>query len=179
MLIGYIQPAPGVFAGQSVNGTSPFQIFLVVLSFFVTGIKLKLDSLLIAIKEVKGNTWGLFSIMFVTGLVGIKMTRAVPFATPEFQTGLVIYFTMPTTITLAILMSMEARLNPAIALLQSTVSNALSVFTVPPMLSWLGGFGERGIVIQFDVFDLIQKLVLTVFLPLVVCKTCSTDDASI
>ena len=168
--VGVAYPAPGVYAGQSVNGTSPLQIGLVMLSFLVSGVKLKLDSLVTAVKEVKGNIWGLFSISFLTCVVGIKMTRAITFPVPEFQTGLVIYFAMPTTITLAIVMSMEARLNPAIALLLSAGSSVLSVFTVPPMLSWIGGFDEKGIVVQFDVVDLIEKLVLTVFMPILVSK---------
>ena len=57
--------------------------------------------------------------------------------------------------------------NSTLALLLTVICNMTSVFTAPPMISWLMKF--KGV--KLDFVQLLIKLVLTVLLPLVVSLT--------
>ena len=114
--------------------------------------------------------WGVVSIMFVTVTIGVSLTNLIHFPdTPEFVTGMVIYFTMPTTISSAIVLTQQARANSTIALLLSIITNVSSVFTIPPMLDWIGQFKtSTASNIHFNIATVIVLLVLTVLTPLIV-----------
>ena len=44
VLLGIAWPTPGYVLGKSVNGYSPFSLFLVAIVFFASGLKLKVES---------------------------------------------------------------------------------------------------------------------------------------
>lgn len=60
-----------------------------------------------AITAVAGIAFGLLSIMFVTVVVGVKLTQEIPFKISEFQSGLVVFFSMPTTINSGIVLTQQ------------------------------------------------------------------------
>ena len=56
--------------------------------------------------------------------------------------------------------------NNTLALLMVLVTNVASVFTIPPLLSWLGDLGTD---IHLNLEKIILNLVLTILVPLIVC----------
>ncbi len=61
-----------------------------------------------AIKEVKGLLWGTFSILFATSCITVSLTRLISFpAAPEFRDGLVVFYSMPTTISSAVVLTQQ------------------------------------------------------------------------
>jgi hypothetical protein len=47
VILGVVWPAPGVWFGTPVNDQSPMQIFLIVIIFFASGLKLKVGELIL------------------------------------------------------------------------------------------------------------------------------------
>jgi len=64
-----------------------------------------------AITAVAGISYGLFSILFLTVVVGVKLTQQIDFGVPggEFQAGLVVFFSMPTTINSGIVLTQQVK----------------------------------------------------------------------
>ena len=116
-----------------------------------------------------GIAIGLGSILFVTVVIGTKLTEQVEFpqdgnGTDYLQQGLVVFYTVPTTISSGVVLTEQAEGNVALALLLTVVSNIVGVFTIPVMLQWLVGLAESadGEDVQLDIGALIVKLTLIV-----------------
>lgn len=72
IILGSLWPKPGVYLGKA-----KMQYVCVVIIFFCSGLKLKTDDIKEALKSVKAVVWGFFSILFLTVVIGIEMTKAI------------------------------------------------------------------------------------------------------
>jgi sodium/bile acid cotransporter 7 len=166
--LGLAWPAPGLALGRPWRGITPVSFAAVVCMFFLTGLKLTTTLLRSGLGAGRAIAWGLVAILFLTVVVGLKLTALlrVPHV-PDFGTGLGIFFAMPTTISACVIMSQQAGGNVGLALVLSAATNLLAIFTVPPMLGWLAAFPAD---VRFDVPAMILKLALSVLCPLLLGK---------
>jgi len=179
VIIGYAWPTPGNALAiklprnancSEVTCRSPVQYTCVIVIFIISGLKLSTDAAKRAITEYKGLLWGVFSILFVTVCIGTSLTRLITFPDIEdFGSGLVVFFSMPTTVSSGVVLTQQANGNYALALLLTVITNTTAVFTIPPMLKWLAKFTSE---VELDVGALIAKLAMTVLAPLVFGKLC-------
>jgi len=146
------------------------QYICVIIIFLISGLKLTTDALRKALSAYYGIAYGLLTILFITVCVGVKLTQQVDFPdVEEFQSGLIVFFSMPTTINSGIVLTQQANGNYALAVLLTVVTNVLAVFTIPGMLAWLADFND----VSLDVGQLILKLVYLVLIPIIVGKLAS------
>lgn len=79
---GIFVPKPGVFLSEL-----PTHYICIVLIFFHSGLKLKTGELKDALKSFKGLVWGVVSILFVTPIIGGKVTGLLPYVSKALPTG--------------------------------------------------------------------------------------------
>jgi sodium/bile acid cotransporter 7 len=169
VVLGIVWPAPGVALSAKVQGVDPLSFAAVCVIFFLTGLKLSTDAIKSGVREVLGNLWGLFAILFLTVVVGMKITQQITIPDVRaFGTGLGVFFGMPTTLTSGVVMTQQAGGHYGVALLLCSISNTVGIFTIPPMMQWLGDFGGGGV--HFNIVDMIAKLILSLFVPLLLGK---------
>jgi solute carrier family 10 (sodium/bile acid cotransporter), member 7 len=162
LFFAYFVPAPGIYLGQTpVNTISIFVVFL------ISGLNLRTEEIKRAITSYKSYIFGLLSILVLSPLLSFGIVL-IPFGPIEFAQGLAIFVTMPTTVSTGVLMTGEANGNVALAVLLSTVTNLLAVFSVPFFVS--GFMKESNIMDSFDPVSLLAKLLLLILLPLGIGK---------
>eukprot|EP00729_Bicosta_minor_P005400 gene5400-26487_t len=155
VIIGYAWPTPGNALAiklprnancSEVTCRSPVQYTCVIVIFIISGLKLSVIC------------------------IGTSLTRLITFPDIEdFGSGLVVFFSMPTTVSSGVVLTQQANGNYALALLLTVITNTTAVFTIPPMLKWLAKFTSE---VELDVGALIAKLAMTVLAPLVFGKLC-------
>ena len=87
--------------------------------------------------------YGLFSILFLTSLVGVSLTGLLDketFSVLEFRTGLQVFFATPTTVNMGVVLTEQAGGNVILSLILTVVANIIGIFTVPLMLGMLVDF---------------------------------------
>ena len=123
VIFGALVPAPGVAIKHEAT-----KYACVVGIFFYSGLFLKTDEMKAAVRAYKASIWGFVSILFVTSVIGTKLTDLLTFDEPstfhnstreggpdkalfgssEFKTGFQLFFVVPCTISSGVLMvSME------------------------------------------------------------------------
>ena len=168
VLFGAVYPPPG----KAVGGIGPVKIsqLCIVLIFLISGLNLKTNEMVKAIRAPKALLLGAVSILFVTAVPAfalIKLDTVLEF--PEFATGLAMFAAAPTTISSAVVIVGLVKGNVALSLLLSVGTNLLAVVIMPFSLQLILSSGD----IQLDGADLLWKLLLTILLPLVVGKAAS------
>ena len=157
VLLGLIFPAPGrYFASLST------QYLAVGIIFLCSGLMLKTEEIYAAISAWRATLWGSLSILFITPVLGALLAFQTPLA-PSFQIGLALFFCMPTTLSSGIALTHQARGNVALAVLLTTLTNLVGIFTVPFLLAYLmKSIGQ----VELSGSDLLVKLFFSILLPL-------------
>eukprot|EP00887_Chlorella_sp_A99_P000096 scaffold16.g96.t1 len=140
------------------------QAVATVAIFAISGLLLQRGEALAALRSMPALAYGVAAILFVTPLTALGVLR-LPLNPPEMGVGLAVFACMPTSLSTCITLTTAANGNGAVALLLVVVTNLLSVFTVPLMLSAVLG-GAAGGAAQFQPAQLFRSLVLTVLIPL-------------
>ncbi|EDV26014.1 uncharacterized protein TRIADDRAFT_55688 [Trichoplax adhaerens] len=189
LIFGILVPQPGAYLSQT-----PLQYICIVYIFLNSGLKLKTDDLLKALKSFRASLWGLLSIFLVTSVIGTKLTSLLPYLPPttanytntsrnidnassnilgpaDFSIGLQIFFCCPCTISSGVLMAGQAGGNYALAVMLTVTSNVLGAFLSPLIVAWLTIVNSS--ITPADIGILIRNLTLTVLLPLLVGKALS------
>eukprot|EP00794_Sanderia_malayensis_P018973 gene18973-20880_t len=181
VVFGALVPQPGVAISHQATS-----YVCVIGIFFYSGLFLKTEEMKAALKGYRATIWGIVSILFVTSLVGTKLTDLVKFeeistkhnstaeggkselfGPREFKTGFQLFFVVPCTISSGVLMVNQLGGNYALAVLLTVVTNVVGIFTVPPMMSWLLSSSTE---VKLDVVGMLTKMLLTLLLPLLVGK---------
>ncbi|KAG5190133.1 cysteine proteinase cathepsin F [Tribonema minus] len=140
--------------------------------FIISGLTLKTDDIRMAISKQgrAGTIYGIIAILGITPILGF-LTIRLPLAQPEFAYGLTVFCAVPTTLASGVSMVTQAGGNGALALLLTVVTNLTAVVTTPFWLSAMfksKSQGTNGATI--DPVSLLQKLIVTVLVPLVFGK---------
>eukprot|EP00035_Acanthoeca_spectabilis_P027929 m.468454 g.468454 ORF g.468454 m.468454 type:complete len:418 (+) comp27497_c0_seq1:115-1368(+) len=167
--IGLAWPTPGVHVGTRHGGVRPFTIGCIALIFLFMGLKLKQRDVHDAVRDWKGVLFGCASILVLTSVIGVMVVRGLVEAgaypdSDDFSTGMKVFFAVPTTLNMGIVISEQAGGNGAISLVLTTSTNLIGVFTVPLMLGWLSNLDAEGL----DAGKLIIRLMYSMLLPCIV-----------
>jgi len=145
------------------NGFKLVHTSAVIVIFFINGLKMRSQEAKAALREKKALLWGLFAILFLTCVIGVKLNENAAFLGPnEFKLGLSIFLLSPTTAAMGIVLTEQAEGNVALAI-GFTVFSRVAVFLTPLYLKWLISSSANT---DFDVADLGIKLVITILLPI-------------
>ncbi len=160
-IVGFFLPAPGIYMAGL-----PTQYVAVAFIFLLSGLMLKTDEVHAALAAWKATTWGCFSILFATPVIGTAIAFQLPLE-PVFQIGLALFCCMPTTVTSGIALTAQARGNVALALFLTVLTNTAGILTVPFVLAHLlGALGQ----VELSAADLLYKLCFSILLPLGIGK---------
>jgi solute carrier family 10 (sodium/bile acid cotransporter), member 7 len=117
-----------------------------------------------------GLIYGILAILVFTPLLGFVAIQT-PFAQIEFSYGLAIWCTVPTSLASGVSVTVQSGGNGALALLLTVVTNMTAVVTLPFWLSAMFATRTQGTgSAKVDAIDLLQKLLVTVLVPLLVGK---------
>ena len=167
--VGLVWPAPGVALGAEVEGVQPFTVACVILIFLLNGLKLKTRDVRAALQDWPALAFGAASILFLTVVAAVGALRAMRSAggLPDsaLTTGMIVFFSTPTTINMGTVITEQAGGSVPMALLLTIACNLAGVFTVPPLLGWIGDLSGAG---GLDAGALVVKLLYSVFAPCVV-----------
>lgn len=152
---------------QQVEDFRVVQTINVCTIFFISGLTLKTADIMAAVKAYVGFIYGLIAILIITPCIGFAMNE-IPFSTKEFNVGLIVFASVPTTLTSGVTLVGQARGNTALALMMTVTSNMLGIVTTPYAVSLLL---SAGVEVKLDSIQLLVKLVLTILVPMMVGKT--------
>lgn len=175
MTLGFFFPGPGLRAADlGVTSVATAGIFL------ISGLSLKREEAMRALKSWKEVTFGLLSILLITPLLAAPLAASFPLEPRALATGLGVFFCMPTTLSSGVALTTAAGGDAALALLLTVSSNLLGVLTAPWAVATLlsgvavGGGAAAGkaaaataATIAIDPLPLLQALAKTVAAPLV------------
>jgi sodium/bile acid cotransporter 7 len=166
VVLGFVWPAPGIAVGKT-----PMNTISIVGIFFISGLGLQTDEVKKALRAYSAIISGLLSILLLSPLLSFAIAP-LPLEPKEFALGLALFMAMPTTISTGVLMTTMAKGNAALALLLSVATNLIAVFTVPLYAKQIfkSDAEAAGGGASLNVGDLLLKLLLTIFVPLVVGK---------
>ena len=160
-ITGFFLPAPGIYMAGL-----PTQYIAVAFIFLLSGLMLKTDEVHAALVAWKATTWGCFSILFATPVIGTAIAFQLPME-PAFQIGLALFCCMPTTVTSGIALTAQARGNVALALFLTVLTNTVGILTVPFVLAHLlGALGQ----VELSAGNLLYRLCFSILLPLGIGK---------
>lgn len=163
IVIGFFFPRVGDMVNFTYNGISPVQTFLLMMVFFINGMQLEWSELRKSINEKKAIAWGLFSILILSVIIGIKCVMYMPFPDfAELQIGLIIYFAVPSSSAACVVLTRQAKGDVTLALLITIMANIIAVFTAPAMLFYMSDLKY----VNLNVMTMVLKLSYTVLLPL-------------
>lgn len=154
----------GVFLKN--NNAPDIMIFII---FIISGLLIEGDQVKAGLKDFKSTFLALF-IIFIFAPVA-----ALPFSLLPMDTGIIIGLfivaVMPSTLSSGVVMTGTAGGNMAHALFVTILSNFLSIFTIPIILSLLlGGLNQEND-LSIDQVSIIIKLTILVLIPLAVGMT--------
>ena len=156
-LVGLDFPGPGIYMAGL-----PTQYIAVSIIFICSGMLLRTSEVRTALTSWKATTWGCFSVLFLTPLVGILLIFRIPMDL-DFQVGLALFCCMPTTLSSGIALTTQARGNMALALLLTVLTNTIGIFTVPFVLERLLESTGK---VELSGGGLLIDLCLSILLPL-------------
>eukprot|EP01060_Flectonema_neradi_P020319 TRINITY_DN27858_c0_g1_i1.p1 TRINITY_DN27858_c0_g1~~TRINITY_DN27858_c0_g1_i1.p1 ORF type:complete len:433 (+),score=81.05 TRINITY_DN27858_c0_g1_i1:39-1337(+) len=133
----------------------------VILIFFISGMRLKTDEVLQAIKEPMPLLTAMILILVITPCVGFIPANG-GFNPTEFQIGFAIFCCVPTTLTSgAALVAQGAQKSTVLALMITMITNLLGTLTVPFVLKLV----LSGTDSELDPGCLLVKLLLLILVP--------------
>ena len=189
VIFGALVPGPGVALDHKAT-----QYVCVVIIFLISGLFLHTKELKQVFVSYRASVFGVVSILALTSIIGGQLTLLLDFSsTPhkdkgsnstgvvnttaegkmsplgplEYQFGLIVFYTMPCTVSSGVVMVSQMNGHVALALFLTVVCNILGIFTVPLFIKWLITSNAD---VRLNLSGLIVKLCLTLLLPLVVGK---------
>lgn len=145
----------------------------VTIIFLLSGLGLKTDAVINALREWKGTLFGVVSILFLSPCLSFALATGNFGGVPEFALGLALFAAVPTTLSSGPIITGQAKGNVPLALVLTVLTNVLGVFTTPIFVAgFLGTFlrGEGAGSLRLDPVPMIVQLVFTILVPLVVGK---------
>ena len=164
--LGMTVPQLGSWAASArVGEWGVVKTIAICIIFLISGLTLRTDDVIGALKEWPALLFGIVSILFITPLLALVPMR-LTFMPKEFRYGLLLFCSMPTTINSGVALACVAGGSFSLALLLTVSSNLIGIFTVPFFLSLLLSIGR----VHIDAALLTVKLMLTILLPLSIGK---------
>lgn len=170
----FLHYQPGAYLSQfSIIG-----YILIGIIFLVLGLKLKTDEIKDAMRSAHVFIVAIISSLFVTGSIVAAITKQLPFdpigqeekvslfGPYEFRIGLLLYYSVPCTITAGIVLVAQAEGNLPMAGAVATVANVIGCYTTPILLKLFLANVEA----QFDIAGVLIKLTCSILLPVIVGK---------
>lgn len=170
----FIHAAPGAWLSQ-------FPIIgyiLIGVIFLVLGLKLKTDEIKDALRSGHVFFIAIISSLFITGTIVAGLTSQIPFdaigaadkvsmwGPYEFRIGLLLYYTVPCTITAGIVLVAQAEGNLPMAGAVATVANVIGCYTTPILLKIF----LAGVEGEFDIASVLVKLTCSILCPVIAGK---------
>lgn len=157
-------PHPGKVVGKvQVMGTSAFTGVLVICIFLLSGVGLRGDDIIAAMKAWPGFLVAFIVIMGVSPLLGLAAV-AFPWRSEEIGIGLAVFVSVATTLSSGVALTQQAEGNTALALLITASTNCASAFITPAYLS----FTLKGAGANVSATLLLGQLAVTLIAPLAV-----------
>jgi len=170
----FIHYQPGAYLSQfSIIG-----YILIGIIFLVLGLKLKTDEIKDAMRSAHVFLIAIISSLFVTGSIVAAITKELPFdpigqeekvsmfGPYEFRIGLLLYYSVPCTITAGIVLVAQAEGNLPMAGAVATVANVIGCYTTPILLKLF----LSNVDAKFDIAGVLIKLTCSILLPVIVGK---------
>jgi len=136
----------------------------VILIFFFSGLLLEADQIRSGLRDIKGTLIALFIIFLVSPLTAVLFGQ-LPLET-GVKIGIFLVAVMPTTLSSGVVMTGAAGGNMAHALVITILSNAMAVFSIPLVLSFLVNLVGGNTDVSFDKTAMMLKITGLVILPL-------------
>ncbi len=137
----------------------------IFMAFFLSGITLKIGSIVDEVKDFKGILAALISIFALFPIVAFFLSKLLVKDMNDFIVGVCIIAVAPTTIASGTILTGIALGNIPLSLFICIASNFLAVLTIPFSLELLLKFGQT---IDIPVFQVIKSLIIIVLIPLVI-----------
>ncbi|MCK5099864.1 MAG: bile acid:sodium symporter [Desulfobacteraceae bacterium] len=167
-----------VFAGVVIDSTgtiasignylkmhhgSDIVIFVI---FIISGMIIDMEELKSGIKDIPSTFIAIVTILIISP-VAAGLLSMFPMQ-KGLIIGLFIVAVMPTTLSSGIVMTGRAGGNMAHALFITIFSNAISILSIPIILSWLLSYFFEGQYIEIDQIAIMTRLFMLVMLPLMI-----------
>ena len=146
VFFGFLIPAPGAeldkpdvslcetgATGCDMGTVKVVSSACIFMQFVLSGLGLKTDDIVTALKEWKGICYAFVSTNFMTGCMAFFALQ-LPFEPQELAVGIAIFCAMPTTLSSGAVLVGQAEGNVTLALLLTAGTNILGIFTIPFML---------------------------------------------
>jgi sodium/bile acid cotransporter 7 len=173
VIAGLIVPGPGTELGEM-----SFSSVCISIIFFISGLKVDIDSLTRALKAYRAIIFGIASIMIFTPMTAFPLLGLKGiFGESDFGVGLAIFALMPTTVSSGIILTRDALGNWTLSLLLSVVTNLLAILVLPFTIGFV--FDSSNMDVELDVVKMLTKLVLTILVPLLIGKGIAKFSARI
>lgn len=170
----FLHYQPGAYLSQfSIIG-----YILIGIIFLVLGLKLKSDEIKDAMRSAHVFVVAIISSLFITGSIVAAITKELPydpmgaeekismFGPYEFRIGLLLYYSVPCTITAGIVLVAQAEGNLPMAGAIATVANVIGCYTTPILLKlFLANLDAK-----FDIAGVLIKLTCSILLPVIAGK---------
>jgi len=169
-LLAFIWPSPGVWLRKlKWKETRIVTCLIFICIFFINGMKLRTAEVKAAASQPLSLIYGMLSILFLTCVIGAKLTSLASgiFSIPEFKLAIQLFVMTPTSTAIGILIVEQFQGNTTMALALSVLTNSLATFTVPPMIGWLLSLRAD---VKLNISKLMISLVGTVLTPLLIGK---------
>ncbi|KAL5262671.1 hypothetical protein ACHWQZ_G008165 [Mnemiopsis leidyi] len=170
----FLHHQPGAYLSQfSIIG-----YILIGIIFLVLGLKLKTDEIKDALRSSHVFVVALISSLFVTGSIVAAITEKLDYdpigsveknavlGPYEFRIGLLLYYSVPCTITAGIVLVAQAEGNLPMAGAIATVANVIGCYTTPILLKLFLANLEA----KFDIAGVLIKLTCSILLPVIAGK---------
>ena len=174
---GILIPWPGAW----ISGNVPYSgKFLIGAIFLCSGLRLKVDDIVLAFKCLVGSMWGIVLILALTPLLSLALVQ-IPISPMELPFGVALFATMPTTLSSGVILTRAANGNDTLALLLTVVTNLSAIFIIPFTLQILLAVAPtkaddgEAVEISIDPLPLILSLLLCILVPLSLGKFLSMD----
>jgi sodium/bile acid cotransporter 7 len=172
LILGLAWPLPGALADEAdlvgfcvLPSACVYESvgnYCVALIFVMSGLKLKTDEVKSALKEWKAMVWGVLSILVFTPIVSFAVIHLNFDGITELGLGLALFFCMPTTLSSGPIITGQAKGNVAMALLLTTTTNLIGIFTAPLVFSLVVSTrGDSGPGAQLDPVPLVRRIYMS------------------
>jgi sodium/bile acid cotransporter 7 len=162
LLAGLIYPPPGIFLHDLSLGCVTVPRVAVVVIFLVSGLGLDSPN---QWNKPKPLIMGIVFVLFVTPLVAIPVMMlpemGVPIEHKALLQGMSLFCAVPTTLASGVTMVKQANGNWPLAVVLTTVTNLLGVFTMPFSMSWIFAANVR-----IDPTTMLNQLIVQTLVPL-------------
>lgn len=185
LFVGFVVPQPGAWVGN-FKGSS---YICVIIVFLHSGFKLKTAEINSVVKQYKALILGICSIMFLSPIIGCKLSQLLPFEETlsinenrnssysktsivgprEFLIGLEFYYISPCAVASGVVLTSLAGGDVTLAILLTVTTNTLGVLFVPLSAKLLVSVSN----VKIDIISLLAKLISTLLIPLLIGKALS------